>query len=96
MATDRAPQRPLVWLRFAKNLKLIEAPNWTPDGRALVDDGKGNLFLVPIDESKMIQIESGFVNRINNDHGISPDGARIVFSDSSEKAYPFESATTRY
>ena len=28
---------------------LIEAPNWTPDGAALIVNGDGRLFRVPLD-----------------------------------------------
>ena len=62
----------------------IEAPNWTPDGAALIVNGSGKLLRVPLDEPAMHEIETGFACRINNDHGVSPDGATLVISDASE------------
>lgn len=63
---------------------LVEAPNWTPDGSELLVNANGKLFRVPLDRPEMIEIRSGFANRINNDHGISPDGNTILLSDSTE------------
>ena len=64
---------------------IIEAPNWTPDGSALLVNSEGRLFRVPLDRSPcMIPLESGFARRVNNDHGISPDGETIFLSDSTE------------
>ena len=63
---------------------LIEAPNWTPDGSELLVNGGGRLYRVPLNDPTMIEIPSGFATRINNDHGISPDGKTILLSDSTE------------
>lgn len=60
----------------------IEAPNWHPDGWLLVNGG-GRLYRVPLEAPELIEIDTGFAARCNNDHGISPDGRRIVLSDSS-------------
>lgn len=65
--------------------ELIEAPNWTPDGKWLVINGGGRLFRVDPAKPEMIAIDTGFAKDINNDHGISPDGTLIVISDSTEK-----------
>ncbi len=59
---------------------LIEAPNWDPSGRSLLVNGDGRLFRVPLDAPALEPVESGFATRCNNDHGISPDGKRIVLS----------------
>lgn len=64
--------------------ELIEAPNWTPDGKWLVINGGGKLFRVDPAKPEMIAIDTGFARDINNDHGISPDGTLIVISDSTE------------
>lgn len=55
---------------------LIEAPNWHPQGGFLVN-GEGRLWHAA--ESGLSQIETGFAERCNNDHGVLPDG-RIIFS----------------
>lgn len=62
----------------------IEAPNWSPDGRFLIYNSKGLLYKLVLEEAKPHQIETGFAKRINNDHGISPDGTRLVISDQTE------------
>ena len=68
---------------LARNM-LVEAPNWTPDGSELLVNADGKLFRIPLDRPEMIEIRSGFANRINNDHGISPDGNTILLSDSTQ------------
>lgn len=60
---------------------LIEAPNWTPDGGALIVNGDGRLFRVPLDRPALVAIDTGFATRLNNDHGISPDGSTLVISN---------------
>ncbi|MDP2119238.1 MAG: hypothetical protein Q8K28_04980 [Hoeflea sp.] len=64
--------------------RLIEAPNWTPDGAALIVNGEGRLFRVPLGAPDLIEIATGPAVRCNNDHGISPDGRWLVISDSTE------------
>lgn len=60
----------------------IEAPNWHGDGYLIVNGG-GRLFRVPLDADALHVIDTGFAVKCNNDHGISPDGTRLVISDSS-------------
>jgi len=62
----------------------IEAPNWTPDGKWLVYNSGGLLYKIPVSGGTPEQIPTGFARRINNDHGISPDGKWIVISDGTE------------
>lgn len=65
--------------------QLIEAPNWTIDGKALIVNGDGLLFRVVLDgEAKLDRIDTGFAVVCNNDHGISPDGKTLVISDGTE------------
>lgn len=65
--------------------RLIEAPNWTPDGAALIVNGDGRLFRVALNgPAEKTEIDTGFAVRLNNDHGISPDGRTLVISDSTE------------
>lgn len=63
---------------------LVEAPNWTPDGKALIVNSKGRLFRIDLAAPALAEIDSGFASRINNDHGISPDGTTLAISDSTE------------
>lgn len=62
----------------------IEAPNWTPDGKSLVYNSGGQLFKIPVEGGTPDLIPTGFALRINNDHGISPDGSTMVISDQTE------------
>ncbi|WP_309665378.1 hypothetical protein [Tabrizicola sp.] len=58
----------------------IEAPNWDPSGTSLLVNGDGLLYRVPLDSPALVAVDTGFANRCNNDHGLSPDGKRIVLS----------------
>ncbi len=62
----------------------IEAPNWSPDGKNLIYNSGGLLYRIPVTGGEPEQIPSGFAKRINNDHGISPDGTQMVISDQTE------------
>ncbi len=62
----------------------IEAPNWTPDGQSLIFNSGGLLYRIPVDGGSPELIPTGFAKRINNDHGISPDGTQLVISDGTE------------
>lgn len=59
---------------------LLEAPNWTPDGRWLLVNGDGGLFRVPPEGGDLESVELGGVPGINNDHVLSPDGHSIFVS----------------
>ena len=65
----------------------IEAPNWTPDGKFLIYNSKGLLYKVSLEGGEPELISTGFANRINNDHGISPDGNMLVISDQTETGH---------
>lgn len=60
----------------------IEAPNWHRDGYLIVN-GDGRLYRVPLESPALQLIDTGHANACNNDHGISPDGTRLVISDAS-------------
>mgnify|MGYP006189283057 FL=1 len=60
--------------------RLIEAPNWDPDGGSLLVNGDGGLFRVPLGAAALVPVDTGFADKCNNDHGISPDGCNIVIS----------------
>ncbi len=62
----------------------IEAPNWSPDGKTLIFNSKGSLFKIPVGGGTPEKIPTGFANKINNDHGISPDGTMMVISDQTK------------
>lgn len=62
----------------------IEAPNWTPDGKTLIYNSNGLLYKISVEGGEPNQIPTSFAKRINNDHGVSPDGTQIVISDQTE------------
>jgi len=62
----------------------IEAPNWSPDGQSLIYNSHGLLYKIPVAGGEPELIPTGFASRINNDHGISPDGTQLVISDQTE------------
>jgi Tol biopolymer transport system component len=64
--------------------RLIEAPNWSPDGGSLIVNGDGLLWSVDLAAPGLTRIATGGLTKLNNDHGISPDGTRLAISDSTE------------
>ncbi len=60
--------------------KIFEAPNWSPDGKYLLLNSGGKLWKLSPEGGEPVVIESGAVDRINNDHGISPDGKLFAIS----------------
>lgn len=64
----------------------FEAPNWSPDGRFFVVNSDGRLYRLPArGDRRLEEIPTGFATRVNNDHGISPDGASIVLSHAADE-----------
>ncbi|SEE67106.1 TolB family protein [Ruania alba] len=60
---------------------LYEAPNWTLDGTALIVNGDGTLFRLPVDSSGDPEpIEIPGIPPLNNDHVLDPDGAHVFVS----------------
>ncbi len=64
-------------------LDHIEAPNWSRDGKYFLFNSAGRIYRLPVAGGAPECIETGFANRCNNDHGLSPDGARLAISDQS-------------
>ncbi len=65
--------------------KLIEAPNWSPDGKYLLVNTGGDLYKLPVGGSgspELQKIDLGSLTKCNNDKSISPDGKLIAFSSS--------------
>ena len=67
----------------------FEAPNWTPDGTALIyntsgrGEGRGRLYRFDLATRQPVLLDTGFANRNNNDHVLSFDGAMLGISDQS-------------
>jgi Tol biopolymer transport system component len=67
----------------------FEAPNWTRDGGALIyntsgrSEARGRLFRFDLATRQPTLIDTGSINRNNNDHVISFDGTMLGISDGS-------------
>ena len=59
---------------------LIEAPNWSPDGKSLVYNSNGRIHVFDLETKESREVDTGFVNGCNNDHVLSPDGKSIAIS----------------
>jgi Tol biopolymer transport system component len=60
---------------------VFEAPNWTPDGTALIFNQDGLMYTVPVDGSVPPRsIDTGGIETANNDHVLSPDGRTLYIS----------------
>jgi len=60
----------------------FEAPNWSPDGKWLLYNGGGALYRIAVSGGAPERIGTGDI-RLNNDHGISPDGRLVAISGSA-------------
>lgn len=69
---------------------VIEAPNWTRDGRFLVYNSLGRIYAYELATSGVREIDSGFAVDCNNDHVLSPDDTQIAVSH-----FTYEDATSR-
>ena len=67
-----------------QNQGHFEAPNWSPDGESLIFNQEGRLYSIGIDSKVIRPIDTDFADRINNDHGFSPDGAMMAISHAPE------------
>ena len=69
---------------------VIEAPNWTCDGRYLVYNANGHIYTYELDTGEIKEIDTGFAIDCNNDHVLSPDNSRLAVSH-----FTNEDATSR-
>jgi Tol biopolymer transport system component len=65
----------------------FEAPNWSRDGSYFLYNSNGGILRLPMKGGKPQPIDTGFANRCNNDHGISPDGTLLAISDQSQEEH---------
>jgi Tol biopolymer transport system component len=61
----------------------IEAPNWDAARGALVVNSGGQLYRVPLEGGGMVHVPTEGLANLNNDHGVSPDGSRLVVSNNT-------------
>ena len=59
---------------------LIEAPNWTRDGRVLIYNSLGRIVSFDIATKESTMIDSGYANHCNNDHVLSPGNSHVAVS----------------
>ena len=59
---------------------LLEAPNWAPGGHALLLNGDGQLWRLPVEAPRLEQVVLHDLPPINNDHVLAPDGRTIYLS----------------
>ena len=65
---------------------LIEAPNWTIDGKYLIYNSKGKLYKIEVENPESdVEIPTGFAIRCNNDHVLSFDGKGIAISHGTKE-----------
>ena len=80
----------------------IEAPNWTPDGKALIYNSNGCMFRIDLETKETKKIDTGYAIDCNNDHVLSFDGKQLAVShatkeDGKSRIYtlPVEGGTPR-
>ncbi|MBZ2186580.1 MAG: hypothetical protein K7J46_17885 [Bryobacter sp.] len=72
-----------------------EAPNWSRDGKWLILNSGGSLYRLAAAGGTPERIDTGAVEKINNDHGVSPDGRQLVISAGQMYLLPFSGGTPR-
>ena len=69
---------------------VIEAPNWTQDGRYLVYNSQGRMYTYELANGEIKEINTEFAIDCNNDHVLSPDNNQLAVSH-----FTNEDATSR-
>ncbi|WP_460518100.1 TolB family protein [Flindersiella endophytica] len=83
------PELPEPTLVFESDEILVEAPNWSLDGRSLLVNGDGLLFRLDLGATRpsLEQVEFAGLPPINNDHVLDPDGEHIYLSAADRHIY---------
>lgn len=63
---------------------VIEAPNWSHNGRFLTYNGNGYIYRYDLSSGLSVQIDSWNLKKINNDHVLSADDTEIAVSDETD------------
>lgn len=74
-------------LAFSTGQLLLEAPNWTLDGRALVLNGDGKLWALDVGTHELSQVALTGIPELNNDHVLAPDGETVFLSANDGHIY---------
>ena len=64
---------------------LIEAPNWSKDGRFLTYNSDGRIFKFDLETKESTEVPTDYVTNCNNDHVLSPDGKSIAVSHGTKE-----------
>jgi TolB protein len=63
----------------------LQAPNWTPDGKALIFNRNGLIYHFDLETRQPARIDTGSAVHCNNDHALSFDGKMLGISSSSHE-----------
>ena len=63
----------------------FEAANWAHDGSYFIFNRSGHLEKLPVAGGEAEVINTGLADKVNNDHGISPDSTQLAISDNSQE-----------
>ncbi len=74
-------------LLYSTDELLLEAPNWTLDGRSLVLNGDGKLWTLDVSNAKLTEVPLTGIPDLNNDHVLAPDGTGIFLSANDGHIY---------
>mgnify|MGYP003392219547 CR=1 FL=1 len=55
--------------------KVIEAPNWSADGKFLTYNSEGRIYKYELEGGSITEVPSYFVDNCNNDHVLASDGS---------------------
>ena len=87
-----AGQRSQIWiggphlatpeLIYETDSVLLEAPNWTLDGKSLILNGAGGLWTLSLTspDAGPDRVDLGQLPDLNNDHVLDPDGEHVYLS----------------
>lgn len=64
---------------------LIEAPNWSADGKFLTYNSDGKIFKFNLETKESTEVFTDFVTNCNNDHVLSADGEKIAVSHGTKE-----------
>ncbi len=68
--------------------KVVEAPNWTADGKWLIYNSEGRIYRIkPKRGAEPEEIHTGFAVNCNNDHVLSPDNKLLAISHHTAEDY---------
>lgn len=64
---------------------LIEAPNWSMDGKFLTYNSNGKIYIFDLATKQSTLVNTDFVDNCNNDHVLSCDGKSIAVSHGTKE-----------